>query len=85
MTRAILIEVMFFLLPFVAFAVYLVVVRRNPFEGEGWRGPRAWLVMAGLVLVIASLLYKGITADRSLEAFVPTHVEDGRVVPGRFR
>jgi asparagine N-glycosylation enzyme membrane subunit Stt3 len=85
MTRAILVELLFFLLPFVAFAAYLVIRRRSPFEGEAWKGPRVWLVIAGLLCVIASLIWTGVTAERSEEGFQPTRVEDGKVVPGQFR
>jgi amino acid transporter len=85
MTRAILVELAFFLLPFAAFAAYLVIRRRNPFEGEAWKGPRAWLVMAGLACVIASLIWTGVTAERTDDGFRPTRVEDGKVVPGQFR
>lgn len=85
MTRAILVELLFFLLPFIAFGAYLVIRRRNPFDGEAWKGPRAWLAIAGLVCVIASLIWTGVTAERTDHGFRPTHVEDGKVVPGQFR
>jgi hypothetical protein len=45
----------------------------------------SWLVIAGLALAIASLLYAGIAGERQQGAFVPTHLENGRVVPGEFR
>jgi hypothetical protein len=85
MTRVILVELLFFLLPFAAFGAYLVIRRRNPFEGEAWKGPAGWLVIAGLVCVIASLIWTGLTAERTKEGFQPTRVEDGKVVPGQFR
>jgi hypothetical protein len=85
MIRVVLEQVLLFLLPFALFAAYLVVRRRNPFALSTWSKQTFWLVVAGLACVIGALLFTGITADRQIGAFEPTHVEDGRVVPGRFR
>ncbi|HEU4519062.1 MAG TPA: DUF6111 family protein [Microvirga sp.] len=85
MTRAIFGETLLFFLPFIAFALYLLTRKRNPLVWASWSDQTAWLVMAGLGLVIAALLVTGITAERHEGAFQPTHSENGRVVPGRFR
>ena len=85
MTRVIFGEVLLFLLPFAVFAFYVVMQRRNPLAWAAWSGQVSWLVIAGIACVIAGLLYTGVTAERRAGPFVPTHVEDGRVVPGRFR
>jgi hypothetical protein len=85
MTRAILQESVLFLLPFVAFAIYLMIRRRNPLAWSSWSDQSVWLVIAGLACVIVSLISAGLMADRQTGAFEPTHVEDGRVVPGRFK
>lgn len=85
MTRAILQEAVLFLLPFVAFAIYLIVRRRNPLAWSSWSDQSVWLIIAGLACVIVSLVSAGILAERQTGAFVPTHIEDGRVVPGRFK
>jgi hypothetical protein len=85
MTRAIVEETLLFFLPFVAFAFYLLVRRRNPFTWAAWSDQAVWLMIAGLACAILALLVTGITADRETGAFQPTHVENGRVVPGRFR
>ena len=85
MLRAIFGETLLFLLPFAAFALYLVLRRRNPFQWAAWSEGAAWLVIAGLGLAVAALLVTGLTADRQTGAFVPPHLEDGRVVPGEFR
>ncbi|GEO15512.1 DUF6111 family protein [Microvirga aerophila] len=85
MTRAILQESVLFLLPFIAFAIYLLIIRRNPLAWSSWSEHSFWLVIAGLACVIVSLVAAGLLADRQAGAFVPTHIEDGRVVPGQFK
>jgi magnesium-transporting ATPase (P-type) len=85
MIRAIVEQVLLFLLPFAAFALYLVARRRNPFVWHSWSDKTFWLVVTGLGCVILTLLVTGITAERQTGEFSPTHVEDGRVVPGQFR
>lgn len=85
MTRAILQELVLFLLPFVAFALYLVIRRRNPLVWSHWSNQSVWLVIAGLAFVVISLVSAGLLADRQTGAYVPSHVENGRVVPGQFR
>jgi hypothetical protein len=44
-----------------------------------------WLTIAGLAMVVVSLVAAGLLADRQTGAFEPTHLENGRVVPGRFK
>lgn len=85
MTRAIFQELLLFLLPFAAFAIYLVIVRRNPLAWSSWSDHVSWVGIAGLMLVIASLFLGGFLAERHTGAFVPTHMENGRVVPGQFK
>ena len=85
MTRVFFGEMLYFLLPFAVFAIYLLILRRNPLLFSSWSREAVWLVIAGLACVILALLITGLTADRSTGAFLPTHVEDGHVVPGQFR
>lgn len=85
MIRSLADELLLFLLPFALFAGYLVLRRRNPMLREAWSGRTGWLGISGLLLVIAAFLAAGLLADRRTGAFVPTHVENGRVVPGQFR
>jgi steroid 5-alpha reductase family enzyme len=85
MMRAFAGEALFFFLPFIAFALYLVALKRNPLAWAAWSDMTLWLVIGGLVLVVVALLFTGAVADREQGAFRPTHVENGRVVPGEFR
>jgi hypothetical protein len=85
MLRAIIEEVLLFVLPFGLFAGYLVVKRRNPFDVEHWSRHVFWLAVAGLAMAIVLGLYSGFSARRSQGAYEPPHMEDGKLVPGRFR
>jgi Mn2+/Fe2+ NRAMP family transporter len=85
MIRAFVEEALLFLLPFALFALYLVVRRKNPMAPGSWSGQMTWLVAAGLACVVAVLLATAVTAERQSGAFVPTHMENGRLVPGQFR
>ena len=85
MLRAIIEEVLLFVLPFCIFAGYLVVKRRNPFDVEHWSRHAFWLSVTGLLLAIGVLVYTGFIAPRSQGAYEPPHMEKGVLVPGRFK
>ena len=93
MTRAVIQGLVLFLLPFVLFATSieaaglqrrLVSRRRNPLTWSHWSDQSLWLAIAGLSFVIVSLVATGLLAERQTGIYVPTHVENGRVVPGHF-
>ena len=85
MLRVIIEEVLLFVLPFGLFAAYLVVKRRNPLDVEHWSRHAFWLAVSGLLLAIAVLAYGGFVAPRSQGAYEPPHMENGVLVPGRFK
>jgi hypothetical protein len=85
MLRIVIEELLLFVLPFCIFAAYLVVRQRNPFDVEHWDGHLFWLTVAGLTLGIAVFTYTGWIAPRSQGAYEPPHMENGRLVPGRFK
>ena len=85
MIRVVLTEGLLFLLPFLAFALLLVLQKRKVLDIEHWSGPTVWLAMAGLLLVLGSFIYKGFIAERPEGAFEPAHMENGPFVPGRFK
>ena len=84
MTRAVVQGLVLFLLPFVLFGIYLVIRRRNPLLWSHWSDQSLWLAIAGLSFVVLSLVATGLLAERQTGTYVPTHVENGRVVPGHF-
>ena len=85
MLRAVIEEVLLFVLPFCAFAAYLVIKRRNPLDVAHWSPHLFRLAVAGLALVIAILVIEGLVMKRERGASEPPHVENGVLVPGRFR
>ena len=85
MIRAILEEALLFLIPFAAFALFLLIRRRNPLVWTSWSNQAVWLVITGLMLGVVALLITGLSADRQRGAFEPPHMENGRLVPGQFR
>lgn len=85
MTRAFLQGLVLFFLPFVLFGLYLVARLRNALLWSSWSDQSLWLAIAGVVMVIASLIGTGLMTEQNTGAFVPTHIEDGRVVPGQFQ
>lgn len=74
-----------FLLPFLGYAVSLALRRRYPFVLTAWsRGPLAVLVVCGLALAVASLVAAGLLWPRGRGDYVPAHMENGVLVPGRL-
>ncbi len=81
--------VLLFLLPFVAYAIWLAIARRRlrGHENEpGWRdAPLVWLTAAGLVLVlggfVVAAIYDG--ADAGC-AYVPSRMVDGQLIPAQL-
>jgi hypothetical protein len=87
MIRPILTEFALFLLPFVAYAVYLWVSRAGVFTPEAWSISRlAWLTVAALLLLLGSFVaiaqFSGVPPGST---YVPAHMENGRFVPGTTR
>jgi uncharacterized membrane protein YgdD (TMEM256/DUF423 family) len=85
MIRALSGEGLLFFIPFALFALYLVLSRRNPLKVAAWSEATAWLVIAGLACAVGALLFTALTAERQTKAFEPPHMENGQLVPGRFR
>jgi hypothetical protein len=74
-----------FLLPFAVYALALVLGRRFTPLRRLWRdGPIARLILTGLALAIGFILLNGILAQRHLGAYVPAHLENGRLIQGHI-
>ena len=85
MIRAVAEAIALFLVPFVAFASYLALRRRNPTAIDAWTGSTAaTLSVAGLAFAVLGIFVFGLFEDRPMGAYVPAHVESGRLVPGHF-
>ena len=85
MLRRLIEEFGLFLIPFVLFMAYLVLMGRNPMRRVHWDPHLVRLVLAGLAIVIGTLVYEGLFSERRAGGYVPTHMENGRLVPGGFK
>lgn len=84
MIRPFLTEISIFLVPFVVYAVFLIVTRSGVLTWSSWPlHILGWLTGAALALVLVSLVllanFSGAAPDST---YVPAHVENGRLVPG---
>ena len=85
MARAIFETVGLFLLPFAAFAFYLVLRAKFPLAVEHWtRGRLSWLALAGLAAAAGGLVALVAVAPRGHGRYIPAHLVNGVIVPGRF-
>ncbi len=86
MLRVAAFHIFMFLLPFIVYGVYLYFQNLDPLKQKAWEGsPIYWLAVGGLVLTIGSFFAIAIFfgADPG-GTYVPAHMEDGELVPGRF-
>lgn len=85
MIRVVAEAVALFLVPFVLFAIYLLMRRRNPASVDAWTsGAVGGLALAGLALAALAIFVFGLFEPRPLGAYIPAHIENGQLVPGRF-
>lgn len=85
MLRTLIEEILLFVLPFCLFAAYLIIRRRNPLDVEHWSPHLFALSVVGLVVAIAFFIAAGWITPRSQGAYEPPHMENGQLVPGRFK
>lgn len=89
MLRQILIQLALFLVPFAVYAVMLKLRARGGTGPSDWSGaPWAWLGIGGLLLTAAGFAVLATFTDdhdgTGRGRYVPTHIENGVLVPGRF-
>lgn len=85
MWRVIVETALLFLTPFLAYTLFHAAQRRWPFVAELWhKRIVVVLTIAGLLTAIGGILALGL-AERQQGAYVPAHVENGKLVPGRFQ
>lgn len=83
MISRLLFDLLLFLLPFALYAAYLRV-RDADEEARSKKHPWTALFISGLVLVAASFVFWGLFENANQRGvYVPPHLEDGRLVPGR--
>jgi len=75
-----------FLSPFAVYAIYLALRARYPLEVEHWtRGRVSVMTLIGLAAALIGLVAINAFAPRGRGAYVPAHIENGVLVPGRFQ
>lgn len=85
MARDVLDAIGLFAAPFVVYALVLALRRRYPFVAESWsRGWLATLAVSGLALVALGMVVLAASADRHQGAWIPAHLDHGRLVPGHM-
>jgi hypothetical protein len=85
MLRSLLEAALPFCLPFAAYALFMVLQQRYPFVASAWtRGPVAVLTVCGLGLAVAAFLLAGLFEPRHHGGYVPAHIENGVLQPGRM-
>lgn len=84
MIRPVLTEIGIFLIPFVAYALFLIATRSGLLAQASWpMHVIARLSIGALLLVVVSFVllahFSGAPPDST---YVPAHLEDGKLVPG---
>ena len=87
MIRPALTEILLFVTPFVAYALFLYATRAGVLNPEKWN----WRVLASLTAVAILFMIGGFAMLRQQHShpagsnYVPPHVKDGTVIPGQFK
>ena len=85
MARNVLELLALFLSPFAVYALYLALRAGYPLEVEHWtRGRVSVMTLIGLAAAVLGLVAVNAFAPRGRGVYVPAHVENGVLVPGRF-
>ena len=84
MIRPLLTEIGIFLIPFAAYAIFLMATRSGVLVSSSWPAHLvAKLVLGSLLLVVISFIllaqFSGAPPDST---YVPAHIENGRLIPG---
>lgn len=84
MIRPVLTEIGIFLIPFAAYALFLVASRNGVFVTTSWPARVVLrLAVLSLLLTIASLvLLANFSGAPPGSTYVPAHIENGKLVPG---
>ena len=84
MIRPVLTEIGIFLIPFVAYALFLIATRSGVLASASWPAHLiAKLVLGSLLLVVISfILLAHFSGAPPNSTYVPAHIENGRLVPG---
>jgi len=86
MARFVAFDVVFFLLPFAAYALWLMVTRRTVRNADDWQvRTLGFLALSGaLLMVVALVAFVHFDAEAPGGSYVPAHIENGVIVPGHI-
>lgn len=86
MLRFLSFDAVFFLLPFIAYGLWLLATRRRIGGVSEWEVRTvATLCLIGAVLMIASiLLFIHFDREPPGGTYVPAHMENGKIIPGHI-
>ena len=87
MIRPVLTELALFAAPFVAYALFLLATRAGVLDPSAWSlRVLALLTIAALVLMLGSfVVIAHFSGAPPGSTYVPAHMENGRLVPGRVQ
>ena len=86
MLRALLEPALLFGSPFAAYALYLALRLKYPFEVAHWtQSALSTLALIGLAAAVGGIFLFGILADRRQGAYIPAHIENGQLTPGSIQ
>ena len=75
-----------FLSPFIAYTLLLILRRTAPFSSGHWSpGTVSMLTLGGLAAAVVFMLAYGLLAKRHMGDYVPAHIENGQLIPGRMQ
>ncbi|MCR4283429.1 MAG: DUF6111 family protein [Bauldia sp.] len=86
MVRFVAFDAIFFLLPFAAYALWLIITRRTLTNAADWQVRTiAYLALAGAALMIAALVvFVHLDTSPPGGRYVPAHIENGEIIPGHI-
>jgi len=86
MVRFVTFDAIFFVLPFAAYGLWLLVTQRSLGTVADWEVRTiSYLTLAGAVLMIVSIvLFIQFDREPPGGTYVPAHMESGQIVPGRI-
>jgi hypothetical protein len=84
MIRPILTEIGIFLIPFAAYALFLIATRSGVLTSSSWPAHLvAKLVLGSLLLVVISfIMLAQFSGAPPNSTYIPAHIENGKLVPG---
>ena len=84
MIRPVLTEIGIFLIPFAAYALFVVATRADVLHPSSWplRIVLQLAVIAFLLVIVSLLLLAHFSGAPPKSTYVPAHMENGRLVPG---